>query len=78
MTTQLDPTALTLAAIQIAVDSAVADHHERCFREQIKRDPELARIARRPVVLPRVYEDEQRDAEEFFLSEMSPSDATFR
>lgn len=78
MTTQLDPNSLALAAIQNAVDGAVADYHERCFREQIKRDPELARIAQRPVVEPRVFEDEQQDAAEHFAEQMCPSDATFR
>lgn len=55
--TTFDP---TLAAIQTAVDGAVADYHERMFREQCARDPELARICRRPVVseseYPRDYE----------------------
>ena len=50
--TTLDP---TLAAIRNAVDSAVADYHERVFREQCARDPELARICRRPVVLEEEY-----------------------
>jgi hypothetical protein len=74
--TTLDPTATALAAVQRAVDSAVTDYHERCFREQLKRDPELARIAQRPVV--RVFEDEQQDAAEHFAEQMSPSEGAFR
>jgi len=70
--TTFDP---TLAAIQNAVDGAVADYHERVFREQCARDPELARICRRPVVVEREYE---ADAEAYFLEQQCPSDAAFR
>lgn len=74
MTQRLDPTLLPLAAIQAAVDGAVADYHERCFREQCARDAKL-----REVVQPRVEErDDPRDAEAFFMEEMCPSDASFR
>jgi hypothetical protein len=49
------------------------DCHVECFRRQCARDADL-----REVMQPRVYEDEGRDAAEFFAAEQSPSDATFR
>lgn len=68
-----------LAAIQGALESGprtaveLEDFHRKVFRDQLKRDAAL-----RAQFQPRVYEDEQRDAEEFFAAEQCPSDATFR
>lgn len=89
MTTSLDPTLLpALDAIYGLLGQRPApacqpkpltdteDYHVAIFRRECERDAKLRQLMQ--PAQPRVYEDEGRDASEFFAAEQCPSDASFR